>query len=558
VLSSGAGNTLKVASLDNVVSFPTQIPLIAYNSASPNFAVEFVPPNRYGYVVNNTVNKTIDIVVLDTPPVARVWDGSPGTDWNTSSPNWKNGEVFADGDTATFDDTATTATANVTGTVYLGGAGVLITNNSKAYTMSGAGTIAGTAPMNKWGTNSLTINTTSELPLTIHEGSVAGSGAIGATIVRSNTSLTFSGAINRLTTSGNSVLSSGAQVANGATVNAGSLANSGRITNTLNVTGSEVSVLSGGFVITDSPATSQIMTTNSTLTLNGVWSNGIVASPVRNGTYRIDIMGTLNGRGRIGTGLANTTHGDGVAPAYWSRLVLGSGGVFSPGTAPGDIFVFTNQSQLDFSTGSRIEIDVNMDSAAGSNPKGNAATGSSAAKNSDVIFSSRWSTRTGTIRLNRLGVTPWTNGTVLKIFGKPSEQAGGAFRNRVFDGVQGQKPLIEPPSPGLGLLWNLEAGPDGGGIATNGIITIVGTASTPTNLTTTIFQGTNVTFSWPTNYIGWELLRQTRSLTNGISTARSYWTVVAGSTTTNMVTITNWVDLDIGAEFYRLAHPPLD
>src|SRR5690606_16827003 len=122
--------------------------------------------------------------------------------------------------------------------------------------------------------------------------------------------------------------------------------------------------------------------------------------------------------------------------------------------------------------------------------------------------------------------TPWTNGTILKLFGKPLETFGGNFRNIPFGGTESQVPVMDPASPGLGLLWVLTD------FATNGVIRITNTASTPTDLVVTPFSGTNVTFSWPASHIGWELLTQTRALTNGLSLVRTNWSVVAGSTAT--------------------------
>lgn len=545
VVTAGNGNTINIASVINVNTFPLQVPIIQYTSASPNFGVT-MPPGVFGYVVNNTANSTIDIVILNTAPVNLVWNGSPGTDWTTTSSNWKGGGIFANGDAATFDDTAANSSVTLPGQVFVGGVGVLVTNNTLSYSFNGAGMIGGTAPMNKWGTGSLAINALSELPLTVHEGTVTGSGAIGSTVVSSNAVLNFSGSITRLVSPGISTLQAGATVANGVTVNGGSLTTSGSITGTVQAANAQMTVNQGGVIVTRVPSTSTIQGTNTTVTLNGRWNNGIIGGP--NGTYRIDLLGRMNGIGGIFTGTADINHTAGAAPAYWSRLVIGSGGILSPGT-PGTIAAFTNQSQLDFTPGSVIEIDVNMDSAPGSNPFGNAPTLSTTAKSSDVIYTSRWSTRTGTLRMNRLGNTPWTNGTVIKILSKPFEQFGGGFRNRPFDNTETQLPVMDPASPGLGLVW------DRSDFATNGIIRISATATNPIPLSVIPFDGTNVTFNWPSSHIGWELLTQTRALTNGLSMARTNWSVVAGSIFTNSITITNWINRDNGAVFYRLGHP---
>jgi hypothetical protein len=193
-------------------------------------------------------------------------------------------------------------------------------------------------------------------------------------------------------------------------------------------------------------------------------------------------------------------------------------------------------------------MEVDMSSPNGSNPFNNAGAVWAGAKNSDVLYMDRWSTMSGTLVISNISATPYAVGTKFKLFKKQFDEFGTAFGNVPFS-VEGQLPVMDPASPGLGLLWDLSQ------FRTNGTISITGTASTPTPLVATPVQGTNVTFSWPASYIGWELLSQTRQLTNGLSTVRSNWTLVAGSTATNSITITNWINTNSPAVFYRLAHP---
>ena len=540
LVTGGSGNTIKLASVVNVTTFPVQLPLIAYQTASPNFGVD-LPSGFYGYIVNNTANQTIDVVILNSAPNERVWNGSPGTIWNTSSANWKGGETFVNGDTARFDDTAASPSVNLSDVVFVGGSGVLVTNNMLAYSFGGSGEIGGTSPLNKWGSAGMTMNAMCDLPVNIHEGSVDGYGALGATTVSSNASLTFSGAINRLVSSGTSVLSAGGTIANTATVQAGSLTDSGTITNTILVrSNATMTVTTGGKVVVNALSNSQI-DQGGNLVLNGIWQNGSSSGPA--GTYRLDIFGKLTGTGAI-LGARDLTAAE---PNQRSRLNIGSGGVLSPGSAPGDIVTFTNQGRFDFVQGSRIIMDVDMDSADGSNPFGSVPNGSANAKRSDVLYLDRWSTVQGTLQITNIGTQPFAVGTVLKLFKRDFDQFGPTFGNVPLN--DGQLPVMDPESPGLGMIWDLSK------FRTNGVISILGTATNPPTLDAFYFQRTNVTFSWPTNHIGWELLTQTRPLTNGLSLARSNWTVVAGSTATNLITITNWIGKDPGAVFYRLGHP---
>jgi len=541
IVTSGIGNTINVTSVVNVVSFPSTFPLIQYQDASPNFSV-VMPPGYYGFIINNTANKTIDVRVVNTAPQNRVWRGTPTSVWDTSSPNWQGDQVFADGDTATLDDTATTTSISVPGIVYAGGSGVLVSNNTKAYTLSGGGGVSGTAPMAKWGTNSLTVNVISELPLTINQGSVTGSGALGSTTVKSNTSLSFSGAINRLTTSGTTTLLTGSTVANGLNLNAGSMTDSGSVTGTVSVaSGTTLHITSGGKITKVAANTTSTINADSMVTLDGSWTLGLPAGS--SGQYTLSLFGTMIGTGGVRVPLAkqDLIHVTGNAPAYWTRLGIGSGGVLSPGAVTNQITVFTNEAQLDFGPGSRIIIDVNMDSVPGSNPKGNAQTLSSTAKNSDVIFTSRWSTRTGTLRMNRLGTTPWTNGTVIKVLGKNYETFG--YRNRVFDGVTNQFPVMDPLSPGLGLLWDLSE------FSTNGIVRVAsGGPTTPPVLTNSVV-GTTITLSWDTNYVGagWQLAAQTNSLEVGLT---GNWYPIPGTESTSTYDVT--IDPAKPTVFYTL------
>ncbi len=537
LVTSGSGNVIKLASVSNLGAFPAQLPIISYQSASPNFSVE-LPAGLFGYVVNDTANHTVDVVILNVAPATLVWNGTPGTAWDTSSPNWQAGLVFEDGDAARFDEMASNPTVTVPGTVYVGGTGVLITNQSVAYSFSGAGTIGGTAPMNKWGTNVVTLNVASELPLTIHQGIVEGAGSIGATTVAAGSKLNFAGSINRLTSSGDTMLLPGATVANTVTVEAGTLTNSGTINNNVLVRSNAIMhIPANGKVSMNVPSTSQI-DQGGLLVLDGTWQNGLVNGP--DGTYRIDLFGTLVGTGQIKAGKQDLSAAE---PALKARLNIGSGGVLSPGDAPGQIATFKSQGRFDFVQGSRIIMDVDMDSADGSNPFAG-SNGAGAAKNSDVVYVDRWSTMQGVIQINNIGTQPFRPGTVLKLFKRDFDNFAG-FGNIPLN--TDQVPVVEPHSPGLGLVWDLSQ------FRTNGIISILGTATNSVPLQTTIFQGTNITFSWPSDHKGWELQSQVNPLNVGLSTN---WTVVAGSTLTNQITITNWIDTNkLEIKVFRLAHP---
>ncbi len=65
--------------------------------------------------------------------------------------------------------------------------------------------------------------------------------------------------------------------------------------------------------------------------------------------------------------------------------------------------------------------------------------------------------------------------------------------------------------------------------------------------------GTNLSFSWPTNYLGCRLVVQTNHLENGLSANSNDWATVPGSPGTNQMMVP--IDPSMKLEFYRLANP---
>ena len=90
-----------------------------------------------------------------------------------------------------------------------------------------------------------------------------------------------------------------------------------------------------------------------------------------------------------------------------------------------------------------------------------------------------------------------------------------------------------------GLAWNTSA-------LNNGFLSVV--RIIPTNLFWTV-SGTQLTLSWPTNYIGWQLQVQTNALNVGLGTN---WVDVAGTAATNSVNLP--LDSINGSVFYRLIY----
>jgi hypothetical protein len=80
----------------------------------------------------------------------------------------------------------------------------------------------------------------------------------------------------------------------------------------------------------------------------------------------------------------------------------------------------------------------------------------------------------------------------------------------------------------------------------------VGVNTTPTNIIASL-NGTNLNLSWPVDHIGWRLLVQTNHLATGVSSSTNDWGTVAGSASTNLISIP--IDRTKPADFYRLIYP---
>lgn len=499
LVTGGSGNVISLASVVGFNSFPAVIPLISYGSASPNFSLE-LPPGLFGYVVNNTANNTIDAVITTTAPSDLVWNGQINGNWDNATANWQGGSVFNNGDAVRFDDSASgTRSITVTGSVIPGPGGLIVSNSAAPYSFSG-GSIEGTAQMTKDGTQSLTIDALSSLPLTILEGSVMGSGSIGSAVVTSNATLNFSGTISQLTSSG--AATSSGTIANGVTIQAGRFLNSG--------------TLEGGFAVNGGSVTN-------TGTINATGNSTVNGGSFLNEGEFNNVSGRLTiGTGGVlsGTGTIIDPDGGTIQFGVDGRLVIAAGGTLSPGVdGIGRIEVL---GRLDLNNNSTTVIQVDLN-----NPATN-----------DVVAAERWSTLQGTIRMENIGSTPFAIGQSFRIL----ENLNGANVPNNPDNPN-HIPVMSPMAPGVGMQWDLSE------IRTNGIVSIIAGGTTPPALMS-VFNGTNtLTFTWGATNAGFQLQVQTNSLSVGLS---DNWVPVTGSEFTNRVDVT--IDPEAPAVFYRLSN----
>jgi hypothetical protein len=103
---------------------------------------------------------------------------------------------------------------------------------------------------------------------------------------------------------------------------------------------------------------------------------------------------------------------------------------------------------------------------------------------------------------------------------------------------------LSPTVPGTGLLWDTNT------LTADGILRLVSSVNTARTNITAVRVGNQLNLSWPADHIGWRLQVETNSVSVGL---RSNWVDVAGSTTTNSVTVP--ISPGIGSAFYRMVYP---
>ncbi|MGN6554879.1 MAG: beta strand repeat-containing protein [Verrucomicrobiota bacterium] len=183
-------------------------------------------PAYTGYLVNNTANGSVDLVLTGGPQPARVltWRGTPSSDWDTTTANWlynANPSVFNPLDFVRFDDSASGSTAvNLTTTLLP--SSTTVSNNAKTYGFGGYGTLSGETSLTKDGTGTLFItnNSVNDFtgPITINAGTVRVgngdyTGNLGSSAVVNNGTLVLNRADD--VTLANSISGSGSLIKQG-------------------------------------------------------------------------------------------------------------------------------------------------------------------------------------------------------------------------------------------------------------------------------------------------------------------------------------------------------
>jgi len=450
-------SVIKVLALNNVSSFPVQIPVISYQgSASPfiNADVSSLGTNYFGYVLNNIPNNSVDVYITTNSPNNLIWTGSVNNNWDASTANFvlagtSTPTNFNLGDVVTFNDSSTVTNVNIVNSVVPSqtGVGMTISNSADQYSFS-SGTVAGTALVAKLGTNLVTFNATEQGPINITAGTFTGSGQIGTAVVYSNVVLNYSGNINGGLTSTGTVLFTAGTLNGPVVLGGGYMVNSG----TINTLGNNVITMVPGTAITN---------------ISGANIN-VGSGPANQATYAWDVPTgcTLANFGTItlytpkltvegllfGTGTIQNPGGgfDSIANTADPRLVIGPLGVLSPGLTPINSIV-NPSSGMDL----YCRLDFNNDPSAG---QGIAGVGTvrievdfSNPYVNDTINCDRWNNDTGFLLMTNInpGAGSFTGGQTFQIFANSS----GASYN--YQDTLGFCPTIIPYTPGHGLVWGV-------------------------------------------------------------------------------------------------------
>lgn len=502
---SGSGG---IISLPGITAGGTYIVAKYTSSALPTWTLD-LPSGYYGFLTVDAGDQTIKAVISSTPPKTCVWVGYPGTDWDTTSLNWKELVTgyptnFNQGDAVLFDDSASNSIVNVAMTVIPAG-GTIITNDTLDYTFSGSN-IEGTAGTVKSGTGTVTYNNTHLPSLTVDtNGLLVVNGSL-------NGGVTFRGAsaINNGTILGSvSLLNSNAV-----------LVNNGTITTTPGAL-----TLVAGTILTNSPS-GTINNGSSANTTTPLGSLVVNQGQINNISKRIEVNGVWISDGGIVTDLGATT--EALLAAGNGRFgIQATGELYIRGA--GDINYMQVEARFDNQPGSKIYIDVDR----------------AASPNCDHIKVDYFGDMRGNFVMNNIGATPFANGDSFTVM-RQTYDIPKTNANPV------QVSLVLPRAAGVGLAWDTSGlqstatTPAPSAVRT---IAVAPVLTSPAPEMTSVSSGGNLVVNWATNYWGYQLQVQTNSLSTGIS---NNWVAVPSSEYTNVWTVPlNSTDESV---FYRLSN----
>jgi autotransporter-associated beta strand protein len=295
---------------------PGTYELYAFTNGAPTadqFQIGANSAGNFLYTVGVTANQEVDLTVQIAP--ALVWTGATNNAWDTTTANWNSlSGLFTNGASAQFDD------SNVSGhnTIAIDAAGVssthvIFANSTQDYSINGPGAISGTAPIDKSGSGTVTINVTNNTNT-------------GAT--------TITGGTLAIAADGSLGTAPGAAVANQLTINGGQLTILG--STTLAATRGIQVGNAAGMIGANATTGGTINVADSAANL--VIYNGIIANVTgqagilnKDGLGELDLGGvsTFSGGLNINSGAVKTT----VAGAQGNGTIrVGANGTFATGS----------------------------------------------------------------------------------------------------------------------------------------------------------------------------------------------------------------------------------
>ncbi len=545
-------NTTTTASKINIASAPsgqsTNV-LIVYQAANqtPNLAIGSVPPGFNNMqIVVDTVGKTVSLIISTNQPKSLAWRGGASSQWDHASLNWLDKNTlaitkFTDGDSVTFDDTTgvptnITIAENVNPNQSI--TGILVTNKVNQFTFNNAGGGGiGSCALVKTGTNSLEIDCATSVGVQLNNGilNVYSGGSIA----------------NATTVSGTTLNVDGTSSVSGGVTCAGTLSNAGTISGSLTIQASS-SVSNYGNVV--GPVSMDVSTTlNNTGTLEGIGTLSLNtnATLINSGTIYGSTL-TVN----VGGTLVDTVAGSyGASSGSINVGTLNIFGKFYPGGL-GSSIATTKVTDYNYagtpqgSPNGRVQLNAGSITVLKVNST-NAQPYTQVLSQSQVFGPSGSAKAINgcTLLISNVGPASFTAGQSFQMFGGyyvSGENVGNAGLN-----TTNSYPIIVPPTPGPGLIWDLSQ------LYPNGNIGVIAAGSIQITVTNnvTFIPGTNqvvMELSWPADFIGsgW-LQQQIVTLTNGLGTN---WSNLGSSDYVNDIFLTNTITPD-SATFYRFVRP---
>jgi fibronectin-binding autotransporter adhesin len=365
------------------------VPLVSYvgpKAGTGSFVLGTLPPGVFATLTDNGTGLVfLNVTSIKLPR----WEGLAGGTWDIQvTTNWIDQptllpDYFYQGTRALFDDQAL-GTTSVSLVTNVAPGGVMVSNNTLSYAISGVGRISGSAGLTKLGTNSLTLSTTNNNytgPTFIDEGgtlvtTVANNLGTNSALVISNASVLSLGANSQKFKS--VTLANGTIAASGATVTAPSL----NLDN-----GSVGAVLAGGTLTTFGTNT-DLVTVLGTNTYTG---------PTVLGGSTLAVPTLANG------GLAS---GVGASSANPTNLVFNGGGLSYTGPAATIDRGYSVANGGTFSVSSALTLLGQVSAAAGTFNKGGPATLTYARTGTNTLTAGNYQIGQGTVLFDGGASTP--------------------------------------------------------------------------------------------------------------------------------------------------------